>query len=88
MQVVHTVSLEGFSELEMLQLAACLERCSNHPLAAVIVRHAAAQHLQLDTTVSNSQVLPGDFWMCYSGLQQHANGCHVHHMIDGVATVA
>lgn len=58
-QVVHTVTLEGFSELEMLQLAACLERCSNHPLAAVIVGHAAAQHLQLDAAVSDSQVLPG-----------------------------
>ena len=81
-QVVHTVTLEGISELEMLQLAACLERCSNHPLAAVIVGHAAAQHLQLDAAVSNSQVLPGEFAMCCLAFkQQHANGCHVHHIV-------
>ena len=66
LQVVHTLTLEGFAELEMLQLAACLERCSNHPLAAVIVGQAAAQHLQLDAAVSDSQVLPGKFWVLVS----------------------
>lgn len=82
-QVVHTVTLEGISELEMLQLAACLERCSNHPLAAVIVGHAAAQHLQLDAAVSDSQVLPGEFGMCCLAFkQQHANGYHVHHIVS------
>ena len=76
------MTLEGFSELEMLQLAACLERCSNHPLAAVIVGHAASQHLQLDAAVSDSQVLPGEFAMCCLAFkQQHANGCHVLHIV-------
>ncbi len=51
----------GFAERDMLQLAACLERCSNHPLAAVIVGHAAAMHLPLDLQVSNSQAMPGGF---------------------------
>ena len=83
MQVVHTVTLEGFAELEMLQLAACLERCSSHPLAAVIVGHAAARHLQLDAAVSDSQVLPGEFrTSCLAFKQQHANGCYVHYVID------
>ncbi|KAL3134436.1 hypothetical protein ABBQ38_006494 [Trebouxia sp. C0009 RCD-2024] len=58
-QVVHTMTQVGFTELEMLQLAACLERCSNHPLAAVIVGHAASKQLPLDAAVSNSQVLAG-----------------------------
>ena len=49
----------GVEELDMLQLAACLERCSSHPLAAVIVGHAAAKHLPLDVAVSSSQTLPG-----------------------------
>ena len=59
LQVVHTMTQVGFTELEMLQLAACLERCSNHPLAAVIVGHAASKQLPLAAAVSNSQVLPG-----------------------------
>ena len=54
----------SFSEQDMLQLAACLESCSSHPLAAVIVGHAAAKHLPLDLTVSNSQAMPGGFRFC------------------------
>lgn len=51
----------GFAEQNMLQLAACLETCSSHPLAAVIVGHAAAKDLPLDLHVSHSQAVPGGF---------------------------
>ena len=71
---------EGFTEPDMLQLAACLETCCNHPLAAVIVGHAAAKQLPLDAHVSNSQVLPGENRPCFSvGKEQHADDYDVGH---------
>lgn len=69
---------EGFSKADMLKLAACLETCSNHPLAAVIVGHSAANQLPLDAEVSNSQVLPGEISSCFSAdKEQLADGCDV-----------
>ena len=69
---------QGFSKADMLKLAACLETCSNHPLAAVIVGHFAANQLPLDAEVSNSQVLPGKISSCFSaGKEQLADGCDV-----------
>lgn len=54
------MTMAGFEEVTMLRLAACLECCSNHPLAAVIVGHAAANKVPLHDTACNSQTLPGE----------------------------
>lgn len=45
---VHAV--EGFSEDEVLRLAASLERASEHPLAAAIAQGAEERHISLATT--------------------------------------
>lgn len=49
---------EGFSERELLQLVASLERASEHPLAAALVRGAEARNLEL-LPVSDFGALPG-----------------------------
>ena len=60
MQVAHVSSEEGITEGQMLQLSACLEKLSSHPLAAVVLGRAAAMHLPLDAEVTNSHTMPGD----------------------------
>ena len=60
MQVAHVATEEGITEAEMLQLSACLEKSSSHPLAAVVLGRAAAMHLPLDAEVTSSHIMPGD----------------------------
>ncbi|HTO02612.1 MAG TPA: heavy metal translocating P-type ATPase, partial [Opitutus sp.] len=46
-QLIDVIPLGGGSNAELVQLAASLERSSEHPLAAAVVRGAAAQNLSL-----------------------------------------
>jgi len=46
-RLVSVVALAGFSEAELLRLAASLERASEHPLAAAIVAGAGSRALEL-----------------------------------------
>jgi Cu+-exporting ATPase len=56
--VSAVVAAEGFSEAEVLRLAACVERSSEHPLAAAIVDAANRQGLKL-SSVANFQSVTG-----------------------------
>ena len=47
-EVIRIVPAPGFSEAELLRLAGSLERASEHPLAAAIVRAARARAINLD----------------------------------------
>lgn len=44
----------------MLELAACVERTSAHPVAAAIVGHAASLSLDIAHAVTDSLDLPGE----------------------------
>jgi Cu+-exporting ATPase len=44
-KVTDVVCLAGLERTELLRLAAAVERCSEHPLAAAIVSHAAEQQI-------------------------------------------
>ncbi|MBZ5533135.1 MAG: heavy metal translocating P-type ATPase [Acidobacteriia bacterium] len=46
-RVTHVISAGGFDENELLRLAASLERSSEHPLAAAMVKGAEERSLQL-----------------------------------------
>ncbi|MGH7946403.1 MAG: HAD-IC family P-type ATPase, partial [Opitutaceae bacterium] len=46
-ELVEVVALEGADEKRVVQLAASLERASEHPLAAAVVRGAAARKISL-----------------------------------------
>ena len=46
-QLVNVTALNGFSENEIIQLSASVERSSEHPLAAAVVRGAEAKSLAL-----------------------------------------
>jgi Cu+-exporting ATPase len=46
-KVVAIVPAEGFTEAEVLRLAASVERASEHPLAAAIVRAAGERNIEL-----------------------------------------
>ncbi len=52
-ELVSVVPAEGFDESELVKTAASLERASEHPLAAAIVRGAESRSLPLES--------PGDF---------------------------
>jgi Cu+-exporting ATPase len=47
-RVVAVVPAQGFDEIEVLRLAASVERASEHPLAAAIVAAAAERNIGLD----------------------------------------
>lgn len=47
-QVTDLYAFQGYSEDEMLRIAASIESMSEHPLAKAIVKRAEASHLQLD----------------------------------------
>ena len=55
-KLVSTVTTEGIDESEMLRLAASLERASEHPLAAAIVRGAEEAGLALATVESFASI--------------------------------
>ena len=57
-RVVQMLTGQGKEEGEMLRLAATLERSSEHPLAAAIVKEAASRNITLGT-VSNFQSVTG-----------------------------
>lgn len=58
-QVIHVEDFLGCAQ-RMLQLAACAERTSTHPLAAAIVGHAALNLVDLDLDVTSTDQLAGD----------------------------
>jgi Cu+-exporting ATPase len=49
-KLTEVVSVVGFDETELLKLAATLEKGSEHPLAAAIVKGAEAREVKLSTT--------------------------------------
>jgi P-type Cu+ transporter len=56
--VTDVVAIEGFDEDELLRLAASVERASEHPLGAAIVRQAEERGLQL-ARVENFKAVAG-----------------------------
>jgi len=58
-QLVDVLPLEGFDEKTLVQLAASLERSSEHPLAAAVVRGAEARKLPLLDTADFRSVTAG-----------------------------
>nr|WP_315778132.1 MULTISPECIES: heavy metal translocating P-type ATPase [unclassified Bradyrhizobium] len=46
-KVTAIVTADGFDETEALRLAASVERASEHPLAAAVVRHATERNIKL-----------------------------------------
>ncbi|MCL4382503.1 heavy metal translocating P-type ATPase, partial [Patescibacteria group bacterium] len=57
-EVTDIINLNGLSESEILQIAASLEKQSEHPLAEAIYNHAQGRGLKLEE-VSQFQALPG-----------------------------
>ncbi len=58
-QLVEAVALPGFDEATLIQLAASLERASEHPLAAAIVRGAETRKLGLRDAAEFRSVTAG-----------------------------
>jgi len=65
--VVTDLLPSGVSEVDLLRLAASLERGSEHPLAEAIVQEARSRNLELETT-RGFEALPG------RGVQAQLNG--------------
>ena len=57
-ELVSVIAAEGFEENDIVRLAACVERSSEHPLAAAIVRGAEARKLEL-TSADDFQSVTG-----------------------------
>ncbi len=58
-QLTRVITADGFSEEELLGLAASLERSSEHPLAAAIVRGAEARKIRLESAIGFESVTGG-----------------------------
>ena len=69
-ELVSIISVNDFAEDNILKLAACLERSSEHPLAAAIVRGATAKNVEL-VSVDNFQSFTG------KGVSGSVNGQNV-----------
>jgi len=57
-ELVSVIAAEGFEENDIVRLAACVERSSEHPLAAAIVRGAEAREVEL-TSADDFQSVTG-----------------------------
>ena len=57
-KLIHLVAVEGFDENTLLRLAASIERGSEHPLAAAILRGAADKKIEL-ISATNFQSVTG-----------------------------
>ena len=57
-ELVSVIAAGGFEENDIVRLAACVERSSEHPLAAAIVRGAEARELEL-TSADDFQSVTG-----------------------------
>ena len=71
--VTDVVTVDGASEHEVLALAAAVERRSEHPLAAGIMKEARARHLAL-VDVESFAVFPGEGVVALVGGQTVACG--------------
>ncbi len=70
-QVTHVIPAPGFTEEDVLRLAATVERRSEHPLARAIVRLAASKHIFLEE--------PEEFRALVGrGVRGRVNGQHVY----------
>ncbi|CAL8460942.1 g473 [Coccomyxa elongata] len=58
-KVVQVYTYNGVAEVDMLQLAGCVEQVSSHPLAIAIVGRAAASHVSLNLCVNSTQTVSG-----------------------------
>lgn len=58
-KLTRVISADGFSEEELLGLAASLERSSEHPLAAAIVHGAEERKIKLELTTNFESVTGG-----------------------------
>ena len=57
--MVQVYTYNGVAEVDMLQLAGCIEQVSSHPLAIAIVGRAAASHVSLNLCVNSTQTVSG-----------------------------
>jgi Cu+-exporting ATPase len=55
-KLTEVVPAAGFNEIELLKLAATLEKGSEHPLAAAIVEGAESQHVELSKTADFASI--------------------------------
>jgi len=69
-QITNVIALAGYSEQSILQLAATVERYSEHPLAEAVRQHARASHLHEGEPI-HFVTLPG------LGVQAQVNGAFV-----------
>jgi len=77
-RVTDVVPLNGYSETELLRLAASAERYSEHPLGRAVVEHAANQSIVLDA--------PADFHaIAGHGVEARVDGHNV--QVGGFAVV-
>ncbi|HWQ90321.1 MAG TPA: heavy metal translocating P-type ATPase, partial [Clostridia bacterium] len=58
-RLTRVITADGFSETELLGLAASLERSSEHPLAAAIVRGAEDRKLRLESAMDFESITGG-----------------------------
>ena len=62
-EVVQITSFDGFSELDVLELAACAEQHSEHPLAKAIMKRAGIDHARI-LPYSEVKYVPGLGMLC------------------------